>query len=167
MWSWVFWRNALERAAKTVAQSLVAVFGAGAFNLLTANWSVVLATALMTGALSVLTSIISAPIGPADSPSLVPGRWSTATNTRRAECRGSSDSGRHRAAPGDLQPDSAGAQLPTTGRLGDPAGGGAVGQLIFPELSLVGAISVDLHIEQGADWPGLAFPIFDSRRRAL
>jgi len=33
---------------------------------------------------------------------------------------------------------------------------------IFPELSLVGAISVDLHIEQGADWPGLAFPIFDS-----
>jgi len=26
----------------------------------------------------------------------------------------------------------------------------------------VGAISVDLHIEQGADWPGLAFPIFDS-----
>jgi len=73
MWSWVFWRNALERAAKTVAQSLVAVFGAGAFNLLTANWTVVLATALMTGALSVLTSIISAPIGPADSPSLVPG----------------------------------------------------------------------------------------------
>jgi len=68
-----FWRNALERAAKTVAQSLVAVFGAGAFNLLTANWSVVAGHRADDRGVVGADSIISAPIGPADSPSLVPG----------------------------------------------------------------------------------------------
>jgi len=102
----------LSARAKTVAQSLVAVFGAGAFNLPHGQLERRAGHALMTGALSVLTSIISAPIGPADSPSLVPGPVVYRNEHEKGECRGSSDSGRHRAAPGDLQPDSAAHNYP-------------------------------------------------------
>lgn len=69
-----FWLASLERAVKTFAQSLVAIFLADStLNILNANWEESLAVAGTATLLSFLTSIASAasPFGPAQSPSLV------------------------------------------------------------------------------------------------
>ena len=63
--------SALERAVKTVAQAVVAVFAASQANILTADWKAVLATAGTAGLLSILTSIASDGFGPKGTPSLV------------------------------------------------------------------------------------------------
>lgn len=65
------YRLIIERAVKTVAQSLVALFAATQADILSADWRAVLATAGTAGLLSVLTSVASMPFGPPDSPSLV------------------------------------------------------------------------------------------------
>lgn len=66
-----FWKSAVERCVKTVAQALIAVFAASQANILTADWKAVLATAGTAGLLSILTSIASDGIGPKGTPSLV------------------------------------------------------------------------------------------------
>lgn len=66
-----FWRQALERATKTAAQAVVAVLVADGANVLTLDWAVV-GGAVLTGAvLSLLTSLVSLPLGEPDSPSVV------------------------------------------------------------------------------------------------
>ena len=64
-----FWKAASERAIKTAAQSLVAIWGVGQTNLLTVDWKQAAAVAGMAALLSVLTSIASNQVGNA-GPSL-------------------------------------------------------------------------------------------------
>ena len=71
MFSIPFVKATLERAIKTVAQALIAVFAASQFNWLSADWQQILAVALSAGVLSVLTSIASAGVGDKGTPSIV------------------------------------------------------------------------------------------------
>lgn len=65
-----FWEDAAERAIKTVAQSMVALLGAGAVGLLDVNWLAMLSTSGLAGLVSLLTSIGSAQLTNTDSASL-------------------------------------------------------------------------------------------------
>lgn len=68
-----FWWATAERVVKTFAQTLAAALSAGGLDLLSVPWQTAVATAGLAAVLSLLTSIVSAPIGPAGSPSIVPG----------------------------------------------------------------------------------------------
>ena len=72
MFTYQFWQLAIERAVKTFAQSLLAIFSATGVGLLTVPWAASLLTAGMAAVLSVLTSMASAPVGEPNSPSLLP-----------------------------------------------------------------------------------------------
>ena len=63
MWNKQFALAVLERALKTFAQSLVAVFAAGSVTLLDADWTQALAVSGTAALVSVLTSIASAGVG--------------------------------------------------------------------------------------------------------
>ena len=67
-----FARDAVERAVKTAAQFALVTVGAGVMDVLTVDWQGVLSAAAAGFIVSVLTSVGSAPFGPAGSPSLVP-----------------------------------------------------------------------------------------------
>lgn len=67
-----FWKEALERAIKSAAQGAVAGFGAATFNILDVTALAGVGTGALTMfALSLVTSIATAPIGPRDSASTV------------------------------------------------------------------------------------------------
>jgi hypothetical protein len=67
-----FWRQALERALKTGVQSMLLLVPADSFNVLDVDdWRLVAAAGLTGAVLSFGTSIVTAPIGPADDPSIV------------------------------------------------------------------------------------------------
>ena len=68
-----FWKSAAERAAKTAAQAIILAVGAAqGLDLFALDWQRVGAAAIGGAVLSLLTSIVSSPLG-ADkgSPSLV------------------------------------------------------------------------------------------------
>ena len=65
----LFWIAAGERAVKTFAQSLVALFVAGV-TVLTIDWQQALAVSATAAVVSVLTSIASVCLGPFEGPSL-------------------------------------------------------------------------------------------------
>lgn len=65
----LFWIDTAERAIKTFAQTLVALLGAGAVDILNVNWGDMTAVSLGAAVVSVLTSIASA--GSGNSASLV------------------------------------------------------------------------------------------------
>ncbi len=69
MFTTKFWKRAAERAAKTAGQSAILAIGADQLNALTADWETVAGFALGGAVLSVLTSLASLKIGPADDPS--------------------------------------------------------------------------------------------------
>lgn len=73
MWTKTFWRQAAERAVKTAAQSVLAIWLVGdvMFNILAVDWGQTLGVSLGALVLSVLTSIVSVGSGQPDSPSLV------------------------------------------------------------------------------------------------
>jgi hypothetical protein len=62
MFTLAFWKDAGERAAKTFAQALLGVLAATA-TLATVNWSAALASAGTATVLSLLTSVVSLPVG--------------------------------------------------------------------------------------------------------
>ena len=66
----MFWVAAGERAVKTFAQSLVALFVAGV-TVLTIDWQQALAVSVTAAVVSVLTSVASVRLGPFEGPSLV------------------------------------------------------------------------------------------------
>lgn len=70
MFTKAFLQATLERAVKTWAQALVALLGAGAFNVLKVEWQEALATSAGAALISVLTSIASAQFGSTGGPSL-------------------------------------------------------------------------------------------------
>lgn len=59
MFTSIFWKDALERAIKTFAQSAVAVLTAGATGIMDANWMNALSVAGLAVVVSLLTSIAS------------------------------------------------------------------------------------------------------------
>jgi hypothetical protein len=71
MFSAIFWKQAVERAVKSAAQALIGLWIGDGFNAWTID--VKLASGVAGGAalLSVLTSVVSLPLGQQDSPSLV------------------------------------------------------------------------------------------------
>lgn len=73
MFTLLFWKQVAERALKTFAQALVGMFAADkVLNILEVDWGKAVAVAATALVLSILTSIISAPVGPDKaSPSLV------------------------------------------------------------------------------------------------
>ena len=70
MWTASFWRAAAERALRTVAQVLVAMWvGAGPLNVLDVDWVQSFGVAAGAAVVSVLMSLL--PVGPEGSPSYV------------------------------------------------------------------------------------------------
>jgi hypothetical protein len=63
MWNKQFALATLERALKTFAQALIAVFAAGSVTLLDVDWTQALAVSGTAALISVLTSIVSSGIG--------------------------------------------------------------------------------------------------------
>jgi hypothetical protein len=72
-WSWA--TGAADRALKSFAQALVLLLGGGTtgLNILQVDWKASLAAAVGAAILSLLTSVISAPLGDAGTTSLLPG----------------------------------------------------------------------------------------------
>jgi hypothetical protein len=67
-----FWKQALERAVKSAAQAVVgAVLLDKPANVIHLDWKLGLGVAGGAAVLSILTSIISLPVGEPDSPSAV------------------------------------------------------------------------------------------------
>jgi type II secretory pathway component PulF len=69
----LFWMDAIERAIKTVAQSILSLWLLGdvVFNLLIVNWAQTAGVAIGAGVISLLMSIVSAKTGDNNSASLV------------------------------------------------------------------------------------------------
>lgn len=60
----VFWREALDRAAKSAAQALLITLGGdAAFDVFSVDWRVIVGVSGGAAVLSLLTSIASAPFG--------------------------------------------------------------------------------------------------------
>jgi len=71
MWTLDFWKQAGERAVKTAAQAALAFFVVGQTVLPELDWAAIGGAAAVGAIASVLTSLVSAPFGPEESPSLV------------------------------------------------------------------------------------------------
>jgi len=71
LFSKVFLLDSVERAVKTFAQVLLALFTTGQLNILTVNWGDALALAGTAVVVSLLTSIVSSRVGDKSSASLV------------------------------------------------------------------------------------------------
>lgn len=67
-----FWADAVERALKTVAQTVLSIWVVGdqVFNLMQVEWGTTLGVAAGAGVISLLTSIVSATVTSSDSASL-------------------------------------------------------------------------------------------------
>lgn len=72
MFSGTFWKESFERAAKSAAQALIGLWTLdGIFNIVTVDFGLAAGVAGGAFVLSLLTSVVSAPIGQNGSPSLV------------------------------------------------------------------------------------------------
>lgn len=71
MFTKAFALASIERAIKTFAQVLLALFATGQANILSVNWEDGLVLAGTAVLVSFLTSIVSGKVGPEGSPSLV------------------------------------------------------------------------------------------------
>lgn len=71
MFTLTFWKDAFERAVKTVAQAAVAVLAANATGLLDVDWLQIASVAGLAGLVSILTSVGSGAVTKGDA-SLVP-----------------------------------------------------------------------------------------------
>lgn len=68
-----FWKDALERAVKTAAQTAVALIGTGLVGIIDVDWANIASVSGVAALVSVLTSVASGPVGDADTASLVRG----------------------------------------------------------------------------------------------
>lgn len=71
MFTFLFWKDAFERAVSTAAQAALLALGAEALNVLQADWVTVAGFALGGAVLSLLKSLIASRVGDGDSASLV------------------------------------------------------------------------------------------------
>lgn len=67
MFKVAFWKQAFERAVKSLAQAEIGLFGLDQFNVLHADWRLALGIGTGAAVLSVLTSLVSLPITGTDS----------------------------------------------------------------------------------------------------
>lgn len=69
MWTWTFWKDALERAVSTFAQTLLGAWGTDwAVDDVTLGWEGVLLTAGIAAGFSLLKSVAASRVGqPADA----------------------------------------------------------------------------------------------------
>ena len=98
-----FWTLTTERMIKTFAQTLASVLAASGAGLLSAGWTAALSAAGMAAVVSVLTSVGSLKIGPADSPSVVPTQPAS-RDRHRAGGTGRSAAARAGGSPHDPRP---------------------------------------------------------------
>ena len=84
MFTWIFWKDTLERAVKTFAQTLVATIAVG-IPLWDIDWASTVGIALTATVLSVLTSIAGISLGEPGTPSLVKPDVSTARHAAPRE----------------------------------------------------------------------------------
>jgi len=66
-----FWIQTAERAVRTWAQAFLALAGAAAFDVLTADWQALVGVSTGAALLSVATSIVASGVWDKGSPSLV------------------------------------------------------------------------------------------------
>lgn len=71
MFTALFWKGTVERLVKTIAQTVLAVLGADWFNVMDVDWPQVISVVGGAAALSLLSSLLSAGVGPSGTPSLV------------------------------------------------------------------------------------------------
>ena len=71
-----FWKDAVERAVKTAAQTAVALIGTGSLGLFEIDWVQIGSVTAVAAILSVLTSVASDPVGDSGTASLVRGKHS-------------------------------------------------------------------------------------------
>lgn len=71
MWTFGFWRQAGERALKSAAQAALGLWALDGFNIVHADLPLAGGVALGAAVLSVLTSIVSLPVGEPNDPSVV------------------------------------------------------------------------------------------------
>lgn len=71
MWTRTFWKQAIERALKTGAQTAVALLGVAGLGVLDVDWTQTASVVGLAVVASLLTSVASAGVGPAASPSTV------------------------------------------------------------------------------------------------
>ena len=71
MWTVKFWQNALERAVRTAAQSLLALWGTQVTGVLEVDWVQAASVAALAALTSVLMSLVATGVGDHSSPSFV------------------------------------------------------------------------------------------------
>lgn len=73
MFTWRFWREAVERAVKSGAQGVLLVWGVGEgfFDAFAMDWQLALSAAVGGALLSVVTSLATLKVGASDSPSAI------------------------------------------------------------------------------------------------
>ena len=71
MWTVKFWQNALERAVRTAAQSLLALWGTHVTGVLEVDWVQAASVAALAALTSVLMSLVATGVGDHSSPSFV------------------------------------------------------------------------------------------------
>lgn len=71
MWTTNFWRQAAERAVKTLAQAALAMLAGDGLGLLDVDWAAVGSVAGLAAFASVLSSIATAGVGEPNDPSAV------------------------------------------------------------------------------------------------
>lgn len=71
MWTVKFWQNALERAVRTAAQSLLALWGTQVTGVLEVDWVQAASVAALAALTSVLMSLVATGVGDHESPSFM------------------------------------------------------------------------------------------------
>jgi hypothetical protein len=71
MWSLAFWKGAAERAIRTAAQALLALWGTQVTGIMEVDWAQALSVAALAALSSVLMSLIATGVGDKGTPSFV------------------------------------------------------------------------------------------------
>lgn len=71
MFAAAFWKDAAERAIRAAAWSLLSLWGADGFNLLTVHWDIALGVGTGAGVLSLLASVVGGKLGDSTNGSLI------------------------------------------------------------------------------------------------
>lgn len=71
MWTWTFWKQAIERAIKTAAQVAAAILGVAGMGILDVDWKATGSIVALAVVASLVTSLATSGFGAADSPSAV------------------------------------------------------------------------------------------------
>lgn len=71
MWELKFWKQTVERAIRTAAQALLALWGTQVSGVLDVDWTQAASVAALAALSSVLMSIVATGVGDHESPSFV------------------------------------------------------------------------------------------------